>query len=163
MIIISNTSPLNNLAAIYKLDLLQELYSTIIIPEGVYQELMAVETPIHVSNQIKTTQWIRVEKVASSIQVNLLRQQLDRGEAEAIALAIQLDADLLLIDEKQGRKVANNFNIKFSGILGVLIIAKRKGLISEVKPLLDQLRMQAGFWIKPNLYQNILQRIGELK
>ncbi len=161
MIIVSNTSPLNNLAAIDQLDLLRELYSTIMIPEGVYQELMAVETPIHVSTQIQTTQWIKVEKVASLTQIALLQQQLDRGEAEAIALAIQLKADLLLIDEKQGRRVANNLNITLTGILGILITAKQKGLIKDVKPLLEKLKNQAGFWIKPNLYQNILQRVGE--
>ena len=161
MIIVSNTSPLNNLAAINQLDLLRELYSTIMIPEGVYQELMAVETPIHVSNQIKKTQWIKVEKVASLTQIALLQQQLDRGEAEAIALAIQLKADLLLVDEKQGRRVANNLNITFTGILGILITAKQKGLIKDVKPLLEQLKTQAGFWIKPELYQNIIQRVGE--
>jgi predicted nucleic acid-binding protein len=161
MIIVSNTSPLNNLAAIDQLDLLRELYSTIMIPEGVYQELMAVETPIHVSTQIQTTQWIKVEKVASLTQIALLQQQLDRGEAEAIALAIQVKADLLLIDEKQGRRVANNLNITFTGILGILITAKQKGLIKDVKPLLEKLKTQAGFWIKPNLYQNILQRVGE--
>ncbi len=161
MIIVSNTSPLNNLAAIDQLDLLRELYSTIMIPEGVYQELMAVETPLHVSTQIQTTQWIKVEKVASLTQIALLQQQLDRGEAEAIALAIQLKADLLLIDEKQGRRVANNLNIPLTGILGILITAKQKGLIKDVKPLLEKLKNQAGFWIKPNLYQNILQRVGE--
>ncbi|MDJ0580919.1 DUF3368 domain-containing protein [Crocosphaera sp.] len=161
MIILSNTSPLNNLAAIDQLHLLKELYSSIIIPSEVYQELMAVETPIHVSNQIKKAQWIKVEQVISLTTIKLLEQQLDRGEAEAIALALQLKADLLVIDEKKGRTVTNGFNIPFTGILGILIQAKQKGLISEVKPLLDNLKTKAGFWIKPNLYQNILQRVRE--
>ena len=135
MIVISNTSPINNLAAIDQIDLLKQLYNIIYIPEGVYQELMALKTPIQVSNQVKNVQWIQV--------------------------TLQMKADLLLIDEKRGISVANNLNLKFTGILGILIIAKQKGLIPDVKSLLEQLQERAGFWLKQDLFQNILERVGE--
>lgn len=161
MIIVSNTSPINNLAAIGYLHLLEQLYNTVYIPEGVYQELMAVETPVTVSTLVKSTQWIKVENITNPVQVTLLQQQLHRGEAEAIALAIQLNAELLLIDEKRGRMVADNLNLKITGVLGILIKAKNQGLIPAIKPLLKQLKNKAGFWIKPELYINILERIKE--
>ena len=80
---------------------------------------------------------------------------MDPGEAEAIVLAIELEADALLIDEKKGRKIAEEHGIIITGLLGILIIAKSENLISEVKPILDKLIFETGFRINPKLYQDI--------
>ena len=87
---------------------------------------------------------------------------LDKGEAEAISLAIENQADILIIDELAGRQVAKQHNLRIIGLLGILIDAKYSGLIKEVKPLLDQLISDHGFWIKPELYSNVLKTVAEL-
>lgn len=161
MIVVSNTSPITNLAAISQLALLQQLYGTIVIPQAVYDEMASVGRVVAGSVEVQTKSWIQAQQVANKALVTALQLELDRGEAEAIALAIELKADLLLLDERRGRTVASRFGLKFTGILGVLIEAKHKGVISAVKPVLDSLILTAGFWITDSLYQRVLQTAGE--
>jgi len=87
--------------------------------------------------------------------------ELDPGEAEAIALAKELKADLLLMDERRGRRVASRLGLRFVGLLGILVEAKHKGLIKAVKPILDSLITKAGFWLGNRLYTRILETVGE--
>jgi predicted nucleic acid-binding protein len=86
---------------------------------------------------------------------------LDRGEAEAIALAERLQADLLLMDERIGRRCARERSLRVVGLLGTLIVAKQRGLIAAVRPLVEQLRQQAGFYVSDTLLAEVLQRAGE--
>ncbi len=161
MIVVSNTSPITNLAAVHQLPLLQQLYGIIVIPQAVYDELTGVSKSVAGSTEVQTLAWIQTQKVANEVLVTALELELDPGEAEAIALAIELKADLLLLDERRGRTVASRFGVKFIGILGVLIEAKHKGVISEVKPALDDLILTAGFWVTRPLYTRVLQTVGE--
>lgn len=161
MIVVSNTSPITNLAAVGQLNLLQQLYGTIIIPQAVYQELTSAGDTIPGATEVQTFNWIQVQQVTNRTLVNSLLNQLHQGESEAIALAIELQADWLLIDEELGRKVAANNQLKFIGILGVLIEAKQRGLIPSVKSVLDNLINQAEFWVTEALYNRILQMAGE--
>lgn len=132
MIVVSDTSPLNGLLVIGRLDVLIQVYQKVIIPPAVYQELLA-----------------------------LLSKTLDQGESEAIATSIERNADYLLIDEKKGRAVAESLGIKIVGLVGVLIEAKELEVIGQVKPLLDELQQKAGFWISEKFYSYILQKLGE--
>ena len=91
----------------------------------------------------------------------LLSAELDEGEAEAIALAAELNAGLLLMDERKGRIVAARLGIRFIGLLGILIEAKQRDIIPLVKPCVDSLISQAGFWIGKDLYGQVLQAAGE--
>ena len=109
MIVISDTSAVTNLAAIEHLQLLPQLYEQITIPEAVYRELTNINSPAPGTIEVQSVDWLEVKQVT---QVNVVKQlqnnaRLDSGESEAIALALELSADLLLIDERRGRAEAN--------------------------------------------------------
>jgi len=159
VIVVSDTSPITNLAAVGQLDLLRQIYGRVIIPEAVFQELTAVggHHPGAVAQQLD---WIETRSVSNRLLVNVLRVDFDDGEAEAIALAQEMAADLLLIDEHLGRAVATRLGIRIIGLLGVLIEAKHRAMIQEIKPLVDTL-MSLGFHVKQDLYQRVLQAAGE--
>lgn len=159
MIVVSDTSPITNLAAIGQLDLLRLLYQKVILPEAVYQELTASGGQ-HPGAIASSLDWIEVQASTNQLLVTALRIELDEGEAEAIALAQQVAADLLLMDERRGRAAAERFGLRVLGLLGVFIEAKQQGLISQLKPHLDSL-IQSGFWISQQLYQRVLQAAGE--
>ncbi len=159
MIVVADTSPFINLAAVGRLHLLNKLYGSISIPRGVHQEITGKGSGQAGSKEAETLKWIEVKTVSDQKLVKALSRELDKGESEAIVLAIELSADLLLMDERRGRVVARDFDLRYSGLLGVLIEAKQKGYIKTVKPLLDDLRTVAGFWISQPLYEYILGRV----
>lgn len=161
MKIVSNTSPLINLAMIGELELIQKLYGTIYIPQAVFDEIVIQGKGQAGAEQIKSNTWIKVYPIQNTLLIKSLSLELDKGEAEAIALAIELSAHLVLLDEKRGRTIAGQFNLRPLGLLGILIHAKKTGLIPLVKPLIDQLRNHAGFWIDNKLYQYILDSVKE--
>ncbi|MCC5604302.1 DUF3368 domain-containing protein [Nostoc favosum] len=161
MIIVSDTSPINNLAAINHLHLLQQLYGTVLIPEAVYRELTDPNFPVAGATEVQTFIWIQTCPVQDRILVEAFSNELDIGEAEAIALALEMKADQVLIDERRGRMVAAKVNLSYTGILGILVEAKSQKLISAVKPLLDALINQAGFWVAKPLYKRVLQLVDE--
>ena len=94
-------------------------------------------------------------------QVANLRQVVDAGEAEAIALALELSAERLLIDEASGRALAESLGLSITGILGTLLIAKQRGLVLSIQPLMEDLIQKAGFWVSPGLYRLVLDSAGE--
>ncbi|MEM8604997.1 MAG: DUF3368 domain-containing protein [Cyanobacteria bacterium P01_H01_bin.121] len=157
MIVVSDTSPINNLAAIHQLYLLHELYGTILIPEAVYRELTDPDFPVAGATEVQAFDWIQTRAISDRSLVTALSNDLDLGEAEAIALAAEVQANRLLMDERRGRLVATRFKLRCTGILGVLVEAKSQGLIVAVKPLMDALIYQAGFWIAAPLYERVLQ------
>jgi hypothetical protein len=161
VIIVSDTSPINNLAAINHLHLLQQLYGTVLIPEAVYRELTDPNFPVAGAIEVQTFIWIQTRPVQDRTLVEALSNELDIGEAEAIALALETKADQVLIDERRGRLVAGRLNLGYTGILGILVEAKSQRLISAVKPLLDALINQAGFWVAEPLYKRVLQLVDE--
>jgi uncharacterized protein len=161
VIIVSDTSPINNLAAIDQLHLLQQIYGTVIIPEAVYRELTDPIFPVAGATEVQTLGWIQTRQITDRTMLELLSTELDPGEAEAIVLALEIGADQVLIDEHRGRLIAARLNLNYTGILGILIEAKRRGLILAVKPLLDALIDRAGFWVADALYHRVLELAGE--
>ena len=109
MIVISDTSAITNLAAIQHLQLLSQLYNQVIIPEAVYRELADIDPPVPGTLEVQSASWLEVRQVVNSEVVEHLQSEvsLDPGESEAIALALELNADLLLIDERRGRAEAD--------------------------------------------------------
>lgn len=163
MIVISDTSIITNLAAIQHLQLLPQLYNQVIIPEAVYRELTDIDPPVPGSIEVQAATWIEIRQVVNRNTVERLQQQvrLDLGESEAIALALELSADLLLIDERRGRAEANRLGLRITGILGILLEAKHQNLILAVKPLMDALIATSAFRISSALYNQILDIVGE--
>jgi len=161
MTIVSNTSPITNLAGIGKLNLLHHLYSTITIPQAVYKEMAGIGRTVPGTFAVQTLTWIETVSVTNQNQVKALRTALDQGEAEAIALALELNAELLIIDERPGRAIAQQYGVNITGVLGVLLEAKQQGLIVAVKPLMDQLINELEFWVSRQVYETVLQAANE--
>jgi predicted nucleic acid-binding protein len=128
MIVIADTSPLNYLIQIECESLLRELYNRVIIPEAVLFELRHTDAPRTVRGWAENLPpWVELRHASASDDPYL--QSLDIGEREAILLAVQLSADLLLIDERRGRAEAARRNIITTGTIGVLAKAAQRGLI----------------------------------
>jgi len=159
--VVSNTSPIVNLAAIGQLELLRGVFGSIIIPDAVYHEIVVQGAGRAGSSEIPAAEWIVQRSVNNLHVADILKQELGAGEAEALALALEIGADWILLDERLGRRWAARLGLPFTGLLGVLAKAKARSLIPAVKPLMDALRTHAGFWISPSLYQYILASVGE--
>ena len=106
MIIVSDTSPISNLAKVGQLDLMQQIYKTVVIPKAVYEELLDERAGEAVITAVKSAFWLQIQVVQNQELVNELRNQINVGEAEAIALAVAVKADQLLIDVRLGRQAA---------------------------------------------------------
>lgn len=156
MIVVSNTSPITNLDAINQLSLLERLFGTILIPDAVFQELTDLETPVPGTEAVQRLQWIQRCQVDNLKMVASFRETLDSGEAEAITLAIDCHADLLLLDERRAYSIAISMDIKVLGVLGILLLAKSRGMIALVQPCMDELIGRAGFWISRSVYHRTL-------
>ena len=160
MLVVSDTSPIRALAHLDQLDLLQVLFDEVFLPPAVLVEL---EQPRRgfVPLDVRSVAFLRVRAPADRVVVAELSATLDRGEAEAIALAIELRADALLIDEAVGRAVAQQHGLTAVGVLGVLLRARQRGLIGVIGPLLDRLQNELGFFIGAELRAEVLRRAGE--
>lgn len=105
--------------------------------------------------------FVTIRSVADRSRVDVFLQDLDLGESEALALAIELTADLLLIDEVAGRARSKEIGLESIGVLGVLLEAKRAGLLDSISPLLDQLQWQHRFHLSERVRSEVLRRAGE--
>lgn len=159
MIVISDTSVITNLVAIHHLCLLQQFYDLILIPEAVYRELADIDPPVPGPVEVQTLDWLEVLSLRDRTIADQLQNQfqLDPGESEAIALALEINADLLLIDERRGRAEATRLGLRLTGLLGMLVEAKQRSLIPSVKPLMDALIDTSEFRVSQPLYEQILQ------
>ena len=155
MIVVADTTPISELAKVGYLDLLYELFEQVILPQEVYSELT---TGNHSATEIVSTlSWLKVEQISDPKQVKVLRltSNLDLGEVAAIILAEELKADQLLIDERAARRVAKTRQLPIIGTVGILILAKERGLIDRVKPILDAM-IKNGTRIGERLYLQAL-------
>jgi hypothetical protein len=150
------------MARIDQLDLLRQLYGELVIPEAVWHEVVVRGTGQAGAEEVKSASWIKTQAVANEPLVQALQQELDAGEAEAIVLALETGADLLIMDERLGRENARHLGLRHIGLIGVFVRAKHQGLIAEIKPHLDALRGVAAFRIEDALYMRVLKEEGEL-
>ena len=154
---ISNTSPLLNLDVIGRLELVQAQFEHVVVPPAVVEEFRFEEgRPGSSVLRQAVDEWITVLRPSDEALVRTLRQDLDQGESEAIALAVEKEADLILLDEREGRRRARNLGLEITGALGVLARADREGEVDSLSDALDRLENEAGFWIGSALREEIL-------
>lgn len=160
--IVADTGPLIALARVGRLDLLRRLYRQVVIPPAVHGEL-AIGSGRPGATALAdalAAGWISVQLVADHRAVLELGQDLDLGEAQAIALAEQLDVRFLLIDEAAGRRIARRRGVPVTGVAGVLLSAKVRGAVVAVRPIIEELS-NAGYRLSSRLVSAVLQRTGE--
>lgn len=155
VIVVSDTSVLMNLAAIGQLHLLRLMFVEVIIPEAVRKEMLAGGQTAPGFSEVAGGKWIQSRAVENRELVSALTGELDAGEAEAIALAKELNA-ALLIDERRGAAVADRLGIFHTGLIGVLLRAKRDGHVPAVRPLLEQSTKDTSFRMSDAVIQTAI-------
>jgi predicted nucleic acid-binding protein len=156
--VVSNTTPILSLLKIGKLEILKELYEEIYIPQEVFNEIEAGKRKEYYLNLLEYD-WIKIEQIQDTKSIAYFLD-LDRGEAEAIILATERDADLILLDEALGRYHAKHAGLKVTGTIGVLIKAKKLGLFPEIRPLIFEMKKK-GIWLSESLIERILALTNE--
>lgn len=150
MIVVSNSTPLISLAKINRINLLQKLFKEVLIPNAVYNE-------VAVQGQ---GGYIKTRFITNTMSLYFLQAQLDYGESEAIILAKEINADLLIMDEKKARNIAKLSEISVIGTIGVLQKAKDVGILNSIKMCLDEM-IQSGIWLDEKLYESVLEQNNE--
>jgi len=158
--LVVDSSVLIALARIGQLDLLHQLADTIHVPDGVYEEV-ANQGPVRPgTSELDQLHWILRRRVSDQPSVNALLSRFGRGEAEAIVLAAEVQADFVILDDATARSVAEQKGQAVVGTLGLLVHAKERGLIERVAPIMNEL-MESGFYVDNRLYRTILKQAGE--
>lgn len=162
--VVVNSTPLLVLGNIDKLSILNELYGTIYITEAVYREVLE-KNDKESRAVLASLNWITVMRIDNPQDYAMYRAKLHAGEVETMILAQlaqqkSFQADLVILDDLAARKTAQYLGLTVTGTLGVLIKAKQKGIISEVKPLLDMM-MKNGFFISEKVMNMVLKAAGE--
>lgn len=160
--VITNTTPLINFSEIGRLDLLRELFGEITVPPAVLAELHAKADRFPLAAAATSTAFIRVASPVSRDRVEEFRRELHAGEAECLALGLEEPDSRLLLDDVAARTIASRHGLRVMGTIGCLRLAKDRGLIPAIAPLLDQLQSKARFWISSSLRTHVLQDAGEL-
>lgn len=158
-ITVSNAGPLIALANINCFEFLHVLFGEIHIPQAVFRETTRLEH-LPAASAIRTTAWIKTIAVQDHLAVELLRNELDEGESETIVLAREMKAAQILIDERRARRKTSQLGLRTIGTLGILLLAKSRGLTPSIKLHLDALR-ESPFRMTPQLYGEMLIRAGE--
>lgn len=162
MKVISNASVLIGLSSIGMLSLLRERFpEAILVPEAVWREVVDEGAERPGARELSTANWIKIQKINDKRMVRLLRAELDEGEAEAIALAHEVSADVVLLDERDARRAAMRMGLKVLGTVGVLLWGKQMGKFVSLREQLDALRFQGKFRISQRLYDRVVQEAGE--
>lgn len=158
--IVCNAGPLIALAGIGQVGLLQKLFGEVLVSSRVRDEVEAGGKTGAGASLFANAPWIRAIRL-TNLPDPLLETLLDPGEAETIALALQVSAALVLMDERKGRKIARDiYGFAVIGTGRLLTEAKQAGIIPTVRPLIDQMR-SAGYWLSDRIVTEILQQAGE--
>ena len=157
MKIICDAAVLIGLASIARLDLLEKLFWKIYIPEGVYGEVVVRGGDRPGAKELDQAKWVKTVKVKDRTAVSLLASEFGIGESEVLVLGKELKADWLIIDDARARAAAISGGYRVVGLAGVLLLAKQRDLINEIKPLLKQL-VKKKFRLSDRIIKEILKR-----
>lgn len=160
MKVVVNATPIIALSRIRKLELLHKIYGKVFIAKEVFAETVEFARGKPDVGAIKSSSFLEVTEVKNILGVEMLLTELDRGESETIVLAKEINADLVIMDEKLGREIAESKGLKITGTVGVLIEAKYRKLIPSVREYLDLLRNK-GVWVSTELYNRIVKELKE--
>jgi len=162
MTVVADASILISLSSIGQLTLLHERFPEgVLIPPAVWREVVEEGRERPGGRDVAEADWVIVQNVTALEIVQLLRGELDEGETEAIALAHQVGARIVLLDERNGRRAAKQLDLKVLGTIGVLIWARRSGRVKSLRDALDALQAQAHFRLSQRLYERALSEVGE--
>ena len=153
-LVVSDTSPLLNLALIDRLELLESQFSEVMVPQQVWNELTDGEDGLETLRELRDDGLLHLVEVERSDLFVELFHELDLGETAAICYAVEQNADLVLLDERDGRRVARRHDLNVTGVIGILLRGAKAGVVNLAHEL-DALR-EAGFWISDDLYEQIL-------
>ena len=157
--IVVNTSPWIALSICGQIPLLKKIYGEVHVPVGVKEEILAGGKQGIGVREIEASSWVRIGRVIDIEKVTLLFE-LDRGEAEVIILAKEKGIKRVLMDEKVARLQAEVLGLNVIGTLGLLLRAKKSGIISSIKPLVEKM-LENGIWIKDEIVEGILRDARE--
>jgi predicted nucleic acid-binding protein len=161
LIVVADAGPIIHLSLIGHLDLIPALFGRVVVPRRVYEEVVRSEGGMPGSDELRNATWADLhEGDVRPELVRLLESHLDFGEAAAIALALDLGADMVLSDDRQARLAAERLELRVRGTLGILLEARRQGRIPELAPLLNELRSK-GVWLSGKLIEGVLREAGE--
>ena len=161
---ISDSSTLIHLAGIGRLEILKQFYPIILIPPSVLKEVVEEGLGRPGNAEVKeaiNSGWIKIKAPTNDSVVRLLERELHEGEAETIALAIEINANVVFLDELEARRVANVYGLHKTGTIGILIRAKLEDKIASLREELDKLRDSTGFWIGDEIYRKALKAVAE--
>lgn len=158
--IVGDSGPLIALAILGQLDLLPRLYRRVVVPRSVWEEITVAGAGLPGALEVSRVTWFEIQQ-AEPQHLLTLAVLVDRGEAEAIALAMDNPGSTVLLDDAQARRVAERFGVVRIGTLGILRRAKKNGLLSAIRPLINQLQA-SGIYMRQSLIDAVLRDVGEL-
>lgn len=161
MKVVANSSVLISRSCINRLLLLEEKFKRVFIPEAVWQEVVESGEVEPGAEAVQNAAWVEVMEVGNKNLVKALQEFVDSGESEAIALALEIKADLILMDEKEARVLARKYGLNVMGTVGNLVWAKKAGRIKTLKDILDDLITLGNFRISNAIYRHALKEAGE--
>jgi predicted nucleic acid-binding protein len=149
--VVADASPVIALARIGRLELLRDVFHSICLPDAVWREVAEAGLDRAGAHTVLHADWITRRSIADEAMVSVLRRDLGAGEAEAIVLAHEAGADVLVIDERMGRAAATRLGLRVTGLVGVLIEARERGLLPDAEAVIEALHRRAGFWLTDEL------------
>lgn len=161
MIVVADTSVIINLCRVGQSGLFRQLFQEVVIPPEVAAEFARLASGTPRFAGLRLPDGIRQQSPAALLPAVRAAAGLDSGEAAALSLAVEIHADAVLLDERRGHEVAVQLGLRTIGILGILLRAKSAGFLPAMKPVMDALQRDAGFWLSESLRKQVLKAAGE--
>jgi predicted nucleic acid-binding protein len=161
VIVVADTSVILNLCCVKQIDLLSKLFHEVVIPPEVGDEFRRLSGEVPRFSGMEIPSWIRQQRCAV-IPESLRSEKLDAGETAALALALEIHAGAVLVDERRGHEVARQLGLTVIGLVSVLLRAKTSGLLPRLAPVLDSLQRDAQFWLSERLRLEVLRIADEV-